>query len=87
MLDDGSEGKLAATLFLAPRASRAAAAATADPALRALLDQRDALERQVAELRLRKDWMDAARYEQELEKLLTGLALKTKAIRELEAKK
>ena len=31
--------------------------------------------------------MDAARYEQELEKLLTDLALKTRAIRELEAKK
>ena len=31
--------------------------------------------------------MEAARYEQELEKLLTDLALKTRAIRELEAKK
>ncbi len=87
VLDDGSEGKLAAMLFLAPRASRAAAAATADPKLRALLDERDALERQVAELRLRKDGMDPARYERELEALLTDLALKTKTIRELEAKK
>jgi chorismate mutase len=74
-------------LFLAPRASRSAAAATADPKLRALLDERDALERQVAELRLRKDGMDPARYERELEALLTSLALKTKTIRELEAKK
>jgi len=87
VLDDGSEGKLAAMLFLAPRASRAAAAATADPKLRALLDERDTLERQVAELRLRKDGMDPARYERELEALLTNLALKTKTIRELEAKK
>lgn len=87
VLDDGSEGKLAATLFLAPRPSRSAAAATADPALRALLEQRDALEDQVAALRLKKDGMDPERYEQELEALLTDLAIKTKAIRDLEAKK
>jgi hypothetical protein len=87
VLDDGSEGKLAAMLFLAPRASRSAAAATADPKLRALLDERDSLERQVAELRLRKDSMEPARYEGELEALLTNLAIKTKTIRELEAKK
>jgi hypothetical protein len=86
-LDDGNEGKFAATLYLAPRGSRAAAGASADPALRALLEQRDALEDQVAQLRLRKDTMDPARYEQELEGLLTDLALKTKAIRDLEAKK
>ena len=76
-LDDGSEGKLAATQFLAPPRSRSAEMANADPALRALLEERDALERQVAELRLRKDRMDAAAYEQQLEKLLTELALKT----------
>jgi len=61
--------------------------ATADPALRALLEQRDALERQIAELQQRKAAMDAARYQEELEKLLTDLALKDRAIRELEAKK
>ena len=44
-LDDGNQGKLAATLFLAPERSRTAAAQAADPALRALLEQRDALER------------------------------------------
>ena len=43
--------------------------------------------RQVAELRLRKDSLDPAKYEQDLEKLLTELALKTKAIRDLESKK
>jgi hypothetical protein len=85
-LDDGNDGKFAATLYLAPRGSRAAGA-NGDPALRALLEQRDALEDQVAQLRLRKDTMDPARYEQELERLLTDLALKTKAIRDLEAKK
>jgi hypothetical protein len=86
-LDDGNEGKFAATQFLAPRGSRVTAGAAASPALRALLEERDALEEQVAALRLRKDAMDAARYEQELEKLLTDLALKTRTIRELEAKK
>jgi hypothetical protein len=86
-LDDGNEGKFAATLYLAPRGSRAASAAAADPKMRALLEERDALEEQVAQLRLKKDAMDAARYEQELERLLTDLALKTRAIRDLEAKK
>jgi hypothetical protein len=86
-LDDGNEGKFAATQFLAPRGSRAAASASADPAMRALLEQRDGLEEQIAQLRLKKESMDAARYEEQLEKLLTDLALKTRAIRELEAKK
>jgi len=85
-LDDGNEGKFAATQFLSPRGARASAA-SADPAMRALLEQRDALEEEVAALRLKKDSMEAARYEQDLEKLLTDLALKTRAIRELEAKK
>jgi hypothetical protein len=86
-IDDGNQGTFAATQFLAPARSRTAAAQTADPALRALLEQRDALERQVAELRLRKDSMEPARYEQELEKLVTELALKTRAIRDFDTKK
>jgi hypothetical protein len=86
-LDDGNEGKFAATQFLAPRGSRVSASASADPAMRGLLEQRDALEEQIAQLRLKKDAMDAARYEEQLEKLLTDLALKSRAIRELEAKK
>jgi hypothetical protein len=36
---------------------------------------------------LKKDSMESAAYEAQLEKLLTDLALKTRAIRELEAKK
>lgn len=86
-LEDGSQGKFAATQFIAPERSRTAAAQAADPALRGLLEQRDSLERQVAELRLRKDSMDGAKYEQELERLVTDLALRTRAIRELEGKK
>ena len=38
-------------------------------------------------LKEKKDTLDPARYDQEMEKLLTNLALKTKAIREREDKK
>jgi hypothetical protein len=85
-LEDSSKGLLATTQFLAPERSRTAAAQAADPALRALLEQRDALERQVAELRLRKDALDPKQYDEQLEKLLTDLALKTRAIRDFEQK-
>ena len=86
-LDDGSQGKLAGTQYLAPERSRTAAAQSADPALRALLEQRDALERQVNDLRLKKDSMDPAAYDQQLEKLVTELAVKTRQIREFEGRK
>ena len=87
-IDDGNEGKLADTMFLeSPRARAAAFASVADPALRALLEQRQALEDQIAALKVRKASMDAERYEQELEKLVTDLALKTRAIQQLEKKK
>ena len=85
-LEDSSKGLLATTQFLAPERSRTVAAQAADPALRALLEQRDALERQVAELRLRKDALDPKQYDEQLEKLLTDLALKTRAIRDFEQK-
>ncbi len=86
-LDDGSEGKLASTQFLAPPRSRSAEMATASPELKAALAERDALERQVEDLRLKKDSLASDAYEKELERLLTELALKTRAVRELEAKK
>ena len=87
-LEDGNEGKLAATLFLESDRSRAAATATvADPALRALLEQQRALEDQIGQLKLRQSGMDPAQYEQQMEKLLVDLAVKTRAIRELEGKK
>jgi hypothetical protein len=84
-LEDGNEGKLAATLFLESDRSRAAATATvADPALRALLEQQRALEDQIGQLKLRVR-MDPAHTS--AEKLLVELAVKTRAIRELEGKK
>ncbi len=84
-IDDSSQGKLASAVFLAPERSRTVAAQSADPALRALLEQRDAVERQVTALRIRKDSMPPAQYEQDLETLLTDLARKTRAIRDFEA--
>jgi hypothetical protein len=86
-LNDGSDGKLAAMLYLAPRRSRSTEMAGASAELRGLLEEQEALEQQVATLRLRKDTMDQATYEKELERLVTELALKTRAIRDLEAKK
>jgi hypothetical protein len=59
----------------------------ADPELRELLEAQRVLENQVAALKLRKDSMDPAEYERQSEKLLTDLALKTRAIRERENKK
>jgi len=82
-LDDGREGKLAATLFLESERARAAATANvADPALRALLDEQRKLEDQIAALKLRKESISQAEYDQQMEKLLTDLAVKTRAIRE-----
>jgi hypothetical protein len=86
-LDDGTEGKLAAMQYLAPARSRSTEMADASPALRLLVEERDVLERQINELRLQKDRMDPEKYEQKLERLATELALKDRAIRDLEAKK
>jgi hypothetical protein len=87
-LEDGSEGKLAATLFLASSGSRAASNLDmTNPAVRELVRERDALEQQVAGLKLRKSGMDPAQYDQELEKLLLALAQKSAALQQLEVKK
>lgn len=81
-LDDGSEGA-AATLFLTPdRAEASADAAITDPQTKALVAERQALEGQIAALKLRKASMDPAEYDKQLEQLLTALALKTRQIQE-----
>lgn len=86
-LNDGADGKLAALQFLAPQRSRSTEMASASPALRALVEERDALERDIAELKLRKDDVDPTRYNEQLEELLTALAIKSRQIRDAEAKK
>ena len=87
-LDDSGEGQLASAVFLGGGQGRSALQVdTSDPELKALADQRDAIDRQIVDLRARKASMDAAAYDAEMEKLLTALALKTKEIRDLQAKK
>jgi hypothetical protein len=84
----GPDSRLAATMFLGTgRADDALAVDTSDPAMRALVDERNSIDQQIAGLKLKKGSMPDGQYDAEMEKLLTDLALKTKAIRELQAKK
>jgi hypothetical protein len=85
-LDDGGEGKLAGTQFLTARPSDGGLKVdTSDPAMRALVAEREAIQKEIDALRLKKDGIDQARYDQDMERLLTNLALKTREIRDLEA--
>jgi peptidase C13-like protein len=87
-LDDSGEGQLASAIFLGGGQGRSALQIdTSDPELKALADQRDAIDRQIADLRARKSTMEVTKYDAEMEKLLTALALKTKEIRDLQARK
>jgi hypothetical protein len=81
----GPDGKVASLLAIGSAAD--AASLPTDPKLRALvLEQRD-MEHRVESLRLLKESMDPAKYQSELEKLVTDLALKTREIRTLEGAK
>jgi hypothetical protein len=82
---NGKDGRVAALLSLGT--SGGSEALPGDPRLRALYEERRALERGVESLRLMKDSMDPQRYAAELEKVVTELALKTRQIRESEGKK
>jgi hypothetical protein len=90
-MDEGGAagaGHLASAIFLGTgRAEDSLAVDTNDPAMKALVDERNDIEQQIAGLRLKKGSMSDAAYDAEMEKLLTSLALKTRAIRELQAKK
>jgi hypothetical protein len=88
VMEDGGEGRLASTLFLGTgRAEGTLAIDRSDPAMKALADEKDAIDQQIAALKLKKSTMDEAQYDAQLEKLLTELAVKTKAIRDLQTKK
>jgi hypothetical protein len=80
-----ADGKVAALMAIGSAAD--AMPLPADPKLRALILERRDLEHRVESLRLLKDNMDAAKYQSELEKLVTDLALKTREIRTLEGAK
>jgi hypothetical protein len=87
-LDDGGGGQLASTMFLGTgRADAALKVDMTDPAARTLVEERDAIEQRIAALKLMKPSMDEAAYDAQMEKLLTDLALKTKALRDLQTKK
>jgi hypothetical protein len=81
---EAKDGRNAAVLALG---SLHPQALPADEKLRALYLERQELERRIDALKLLKSGMDPAKYESELEKLATDLALKTRQIREAEGKK
>jgi hypothetical protein len=78
----GGDGALARTLFMSAAAAGRAVQDQADPALRALVAQRDALETRIAALKAGKDKTDPDKYERDLEQLLIDLARVNRAIRE-----
>ena len=78
--DKQGDGKLARRFALGGGAI--AAQAEGDTVLAALLREREALEQKVEALRARKDSMETAAYERELESLLVRLAEVNKAARE-----
>ena len=81
---DGKHGRVAAVLSLG--STTAGDPLPADPKLRALYLERRDLERRIEALKLLKGSMPADRYTNELEKLATDLALKSRQIRELDKK-
>ena len=86
-LDDGGDGKLAATQHLtAHPADGGLKVDVSDPAMRALVAEREAIQKDIDALKEKKGTLEPARYDQEMERLLTDLALKTKAIRDRDAK-
>jgi hypothetical protein len=82
---DGKEGRVAALMSLGTAGQ--GDPLPGDPKLRALYEERRALERRVESLRLMKDSMEPQKYAADLEKLVTDLALKTRQIRETEGRK
>jgi hypothetical protein len=79
---DKPQGALAARIFLGPAGAAAVAVpADASPALRALYEKKQELEDRIAALRARRDRMDPAEYERQLEPLLLELARTDQEIR------
>lgn len=83
VIDD--DAGLAGRITLAPATTAArAAAASADPELRALYARRDTLQAELAALRSRESQMGASSYDAELERVLLEIARNGRAIRERE---
>lgn len=81
VLDD--TGKLAGVFALGTSGGEAT---STDPKVRQLQEERRALEQQVESLKVLKGNLDPAKYDAELERLVTALALKTRELRQAEAK-
>ena len=84
------DGALARTLFLGtgrPAEATEVARVTDDSELAELRRQRADLQKKIDALKAQKETMVAARYDEELEKLLLELAVKDGAIRRREAPK
>ena len=81
VLDD--TGKLASVFALGPAGGEAE---SADPKVRTLQAERRELEQQVESLKVLKGSLEPARYDAELERLVTALALKTRELRLAEAR-
>ena len=77
---------MARTVFLGGSDDSAAdgAVSAADPRVADLRRQRRAIEQEIGALKARKDAMEAAQYEEELEKLLLELARRDAALRQRE---
>ncbi|HEU0093491.1 MAG TPA: C13 family peptidase [Vicinamibacteria bacterium] len=81
------DGRVARTVFLGggdDSAADGAASAAADPRVADLRRQRRTLEQEIGALKARKDAMEPAQYEEELEKLLVELARRDAALRQRE---
>ena len=79
------DGAMARRVFLGGGESTAdGAAASADPRVAELRRQRRAIEEKIGALKARKDAMESAQYEDELEKLLVELARREAALRQKE---
>ena len=76
---DGRDGVLAARVFVG--AADDPTPTISDPSLVPLVERRDALEDQVADLQSRRDGLEAVAYERELEQLLIELARVSREIR------
>lgn len=86
-LDPGRQAKDGQSAAVLALGSIRHQAAPANEKLRALYAERDAIERRIESLKLLKSGMDPAKYADELEKLATDLALKSREIRAAEGGK
>jgi hypothetical protein len=78
---ESGDGMVARSFALGRVASAAGVTNTDDPVLRGLLQERAEIERRLDALRARRNTMEAAEYDQQLEALLVELALKDQEIR------